>query len=62
MAPQKQLPEFIQQRLDLFINDLIDSNNNGKHLVLGKRPSTNDIILQVMITLVYLIIRSLRLT
>lgn len=43
---KKQLPEFIQQRLDLFINDLIDSNNNGKHLVLGKRPSTNDIILQ----------------
>nr|WP_301068038.1 alpha-hydroxyketone-type quorum-sensing autoinducer synthase [Vibrio aestuarianus] len=40
------LPTFIQSRIDYFINDLINSNDNGKHLVLGKRPIKNDIILQ----------------
>lgn len=45
-AKNTRLPEFIQTRLDLFVHDLIESNHNGKHLVLGKRPQNNDIILQ----------------
>ncbi|MCG3726221.1 quorum-sensing autoinducer synthase [Vibrio cincinnatiensis] len=45
-AKHTRLPEFIQTRLNLFIHDLIESNQNGKHLVLGKRPAENDIILQ----------------
>ncbi|WP_346780433.1 alpha-hydroxyketone-type quorum-sensing autoinducer synthase [Vibrio sp. 1180_3] len=40
------LPTFIQSRIDYFINDLVNNNNNGKHLVLGKRPVKDDIVLQ----------------
>ncbi|MFV0488944.1 MAG: CAI-1 autoinducer synthase, partial [Vibrio fluvialis] len=45
-AKNNRLPEFIQDRLNFFVRDLIQSNNNGKHLVLGKRPSQGDIVLQ----------------
>ncbi len=31
-----ELPASIQSRIDYFINDLINANANGKHLVLGK--------------------------
>ncbi|MCC4238113.1 quorum-sensing autoinducer CAI-1 synthase [Vibrio anguillarum] len=41
-----ELPASIQSRIDYFINDLINTNANGKHLVLGKRPTKNDIVLQ----------------
>lgn len=41
-----ELPTSIQSRIDYFINDLINANANGKHLVLGKRPTKNDIVLQ----------------
>lgn len=41
-----ELPASIQSRIDYFINDLINANANGKHLVLGKRPTKNDIVLQ----------------
>ncbi|GLT19896.1 CAI-1 autoinducer synthase [Vibrio zhanjiangensis] len=40
------LPEFISKHLDFYLDDLIKKNNNGKHLVLGKRPSVGDINLQ----------------
>ncbi|MBB3141898.1 alpha-hydroxyketone-type quorum-sensing autoinducer synthase [Halomonas organivorans] len=40
------LPDIFQERLDRFAHDLIEQNDNGKHLVLGKRPSRNDIVLQ----------------
>ncbi|MFB9136585.1 alpha-hydroxyketone-type quorum-sensing autoinducer synthase [Vibrio olivae] len=40
------LPDFIQSKIDYHLDDLIHSNDNGKHLVLGKRPSPEDIVLQ----------------
>ncbi|WP_070966213.1 alpha-hydroxyketone-type quorum-sensing autoinducer synthase [Vibrio sonorensis] len=40
------LPEFISSKIDFYLDDLIQSNNNGKHLVLGKRPNNQDIVLQ----------------
>lgn len=40
------LPDFIQRRLEFFIEDLIHPNQNGKHLVLGTRPHDGDIVLQ----------------
>ena len=42
----KSLPGFVKNRLNFFMQDLINHNNNGKHLVLGKRPKPNDIVLQ----------------
>lgn len=41
-----KLPRYIQSRLDHYIEDLLESNSNGKHLVLGARPSSHDIVLQ----------------
>lgn len=40
------LPDFIKSSLDHYIEDLMGSNQNGKHLVLGKRPTSQDIVLQ----------------
>ncbi|MBU2896279.1 quorum-sensing autoinducer synthase [Vibrio pectenicida] len=40
------LPDFISKQLDFYLDDLINKNNNGKHLVLGKKPSRQDITLQ----------------
>lgn len=45
-AENNRLPDFIQDRLDFFVRDLIHSHENGKHLVLGKRPTQSDIVLQ----------------
>lgn len=45
-AKNNRLPDSIQDRLNFFVRDLIESNQNGKHLVLGKRPSQGDIVLQ----------------
>ncbi|WNJ97312.1 alpha-hydroxyketone-type quorum-sensing autoinducer synthase [Vibrio ruber] len=42
----KNLPDFIQSKINFHIRDLIESNNNGKHLVLGKRPNNKDIVMQ----------------
>ncbi|SJN55526.1 CAI-1 autoinducer synthase [Vibrio ruber DSM 16370] len=42
----KNLPDFIQSKINFHIRDLIESNNNGKHLVLGKRPNNQDIVMQ----------------
>ena len=43
---KKDLPNFVQSRIDFFIEDLISKNNNGKHLVSGLSPKSDDIILQ----------------
>ncbi|QMV16410.1 alpha-hydroxyketone-type quorum-sensing autoinducer synthase [Vibrio spartinae] len=42
----KKLPDFIQSKINFHIHDLIEFNKNGKHLVLGKRPSSKDIVMQ----------------
>ncbi|HHX8652593.1 TPA: alpha-hydroxyketone-type quorum-sensing autoinducer synthase [Vibrio diabolicus] len=42
----KPLPPFIEERLDFHIQDLIEPNENKKHLVLGKRPPCNAIVMQ----------------
>lgn len=41
-----QLPDFIQNKIDHYIENYFDINKNGKHLVLGKQASPDDIILQ----------------
>ncbi|MFM2485292.1 alpha-hydroxyketone-type quorum-sensing autoinducer synthase [Celerinatantimonas yamalensis] len=46
MSYTKELPDFIQSRIDFYVDDLIKANKNGKHLVLGQRPKPNDIVLQ----------------
>ncbi|MCS0307821.1 alpha-hydroxyketone-type quorum-sensing autoinducer synthase [Vibrio diabolicus] len=42
----KPLPSFIEERLDFHIQDLIEPNENKKHLVLGKRPPCNAVVMQ----------------
>ncbi|PFG58305.1 CAI-1 autoinducer synthase [Vibrio sp. ES.051] len=42
----KPLPSFIEERLDFHIQDLIEPNENQKHLVLGKRPPCNAVVMQ----------------
>lgn len=42
----KPLPPFIEERLDFHIQDLIEPNENKKHLVLGKRPPCNAVVMQ----------------
>lgn len=42
----KPLPAFIEERLDFYIEDIIESNQNQKHLVLGKRPPADAVIMQ----------------
>ncbi|MCG9727584.1 quorum-sensing autoinducer CAI-1 synthase [Vibrio brasiliensis] len=43
---QSTLPQFINQKLNHHIDDLIHSNNNSRHLVLGLTPKYGDIVLQ----------------
>jgi len=40
------LPIFIKQKVDHHLDTLINCHRNGKHLVMGKRPSSNDLVLQ----------------
>lgn len=40
------LPNFVKQRIDFYVSDLINKKDNGRNLVLGKKPEQNDIILQ----------------
>jgi len=42
----KPLPAFIEERLDFYIEDIIESNQNQKHLVLGKRPTADAVVMQ----------------
>ncbi len=40
------LPDFIQNKIDFHLEDLFQSTDDGRHLVVGKKPSANDIVLQ----------------
>ncbi|WP_373950962.1 alpha-hydroxyketone-type quorum-sensing autoinducer synthase [Vibrio pomeroyi] len=42
----KPLPSFIEERLSFYIQDLIAQNQSQKHLVLGKRPSPDSVVMQ----------------
>ncbi|EDP59323.1 alpha-hydroxyketone-type quorum-sensing autoinducer synthase [Vibrio sp. AND4] len=42
----KPLPSFVEERLDFYIRDLIEQNDNQKHLVLGKRPPQGAVVMQ----------------
>ncbi|MFC1237504.1 alpha-hydroxyketone-type quorum-sensing autoinducer synthase [Vibrio sp. F74] len=42
----KPLPAFIEERLNFYIEDIIESNQNQKHLVLGKRPTADAVVMQ----------------
>ncbi|GAL11001.1 aminotransferase class I and II [Vibrio astriarenae] len=42
----KRLPDFVEERLDFYISDLLKQNQNNQHLVLGKRPKARDVVLQ----------------
>ncbi|NOJ07200.1 alpha-hydroxyketone-type quorum-sensing autoinducer synthase [Vibrio splendidus] len=43
---KKPLPSFIEERLNFYIQDLITQNQSQKHLVLGKRPPYNAVVMQ----------------
>ncbi|WP_299137442.1 alpha-hydroxyketone-type quorum-sensing autoinducer synthase [uncultured Vibrio sp.] len=43
---KKPLPSFIEERLSFYIQDLITQNQSQKHLVLGKRPSRDSVVMQ----------------
>lgn len=43
---KKPLPSFIEERLNFYIQDLITRNESQKHLVLGKRPPRNAVVMQ----------------
>ncbi|MEF1292051.1 alpha-hydroxyketone-type quorum-sensing autoinducer synthase, partial [Vibrio sp. M260118] len=40
------LPEFIDRRINYYVSDLINTSDNGRNLVLGKKPNSGDILLQ----------------
>jgi len=40
------LPDFVERRINHFVKDLIEKEDNGRNLVLGKKPSSQDIVLQ----------------
>lgn len=42
----KPLPSFIEERLNHYIEDLITQNERQTHLVLGKRPRRNSVVMQ----------------
>ena len=42
----KPLPSFIEERLNHYIEDLITQNKSQTHLVLGKRPRRNSVVMQ----------------
>jgi len=46
ITKSKPLPSFIEERLDFYIEDIIEPTQNKKHLVLGKRPCEGDIVMQ----------------
>ncbi|RTZ18319.1 quorum-sensing autoinducer synthase [Vibrio aquaticus] len=41
-----RLPSFINERINDYVSNLIDQEDNGKNLVLGAKPNQGDIILQ----------------
>lgn len=42
----KPLPSFIEERLNHYIEDLITQNEGKKHLVLGRRPQRDSVVMQ----------------
>lgn len=42
----KSLPFFIEKRLNHYIQDLITQNEGQKHLVMGKQPRGNAVVMQ----------------
>ena len=46
LTKQSHLPDFINKRIDYYVSDLINKKDNGRNLVLGKKPLLGDIILQ----------------
>ncbi|MDG3085623.1 quorum-sensing autoinducer CAI-1 synthase [Vibrio hannami] len=42
----KRLPSFIEERLDFYIQDTIETTQNKQHLVIGKRPCSKAIVMQ----------------
>ncbi|MFM2642382.1 alpha-hydroxyketone-type quorum-sensing autoinducer synthase [Vibrio chagasii] len=42
----KPVPSFIEERLNHYIEDLITQNESQTHLVLGKRPRLNSVVMQ----------------
>ncbi|WP_412557284.1 quorum-sensing autoinducer CAI-1 synthase [Vibrio sp. TBRI6] len=40
------LPRFVNDKLNYYLNDLIYSNNNKNHLVLGAVPTEKDLVIQ----------------
>lgn len=52
-----QLPDFIQNKIDHYIENYFDINKNGKHLVLGKQASLMTLFCKVMIISHWPIIR-----
>ncbi|OAJ92644.1 alpha-hydroxyketone-type quorum-sensing autoinducer synthase [Vibrio bivalvicida] len=46
LTTRSRLPEFIDRRINYYVSDLINTKDNGRNLVLGKKPHTGDIILQ----------------
>lgn len=46
LTTQSSLPEFIDRRINYYVSDLINTSDNGRNLVLGKKPNSGDILLQ----------------
>ncbi|NOH25930.1 alpha-hydroxyketone-type quorum-sensing autoinducer synthase [Vibrio europaeus] len=46
LTTRSRLPEFIDRRINYYVSDLINKKDNGRNLVLGKKPHPGDIILQ----------------
>ncbi|MDF2155421.1 alpha-hydroxyketone-type quorum-sensing autoinducer synthase [Vibrio sp. CAU 1672] len=46
MSNTKQLPSFVEERLNFYVQLLIEPNQNKKPLVIGKRPDSNAVIMQ----------------
>ncbi|KGY13942.1 CAI-1 autoinducer synthase [Vibrio tubiashii] len=46
LTTQSSLPDFIDRRINYYVSDLINTTDNGRNLVLGKKPNAGDILLQ----------------
>lgn len=46
LSDRSCLPNFVKQRINFYVTDLINKKDNGRNLVLGKKPESTDIILQ----------------
>ncbi|KJY84008.1 CAI-1 autoinducer synthase [Vibrio galatheae] len=46
LTTRSRLPDFIDRRINYYVSDLINTKDNGRNLVLGKKPDQGDIVLQ----------------